>query len=368
MLESPEEGIHTMGEFVRTAGVSVWAAIEALWQVLEQVPWTVLGDIGMMTFLVYQVYVRFRGTRAARVVGGIIVLGLGGLAAQEAGLFLTAWFLGGIGAAALIFVLIIFQSEIRDMLEQVNPWLPAQLFLNRIGQGRPSEELLVTLTESIFSMAKKHCGALLVFERGTTLEPFLRSPGTLLNAELSPELIETVFTPPTPLHDGALYIQQGRAHRAGCVLPLSDNRRLASYYGTRHRAALGITEKTDALAVVVSEERGTVSVTEAGNSHRHPYPRSAPQLADPALASSSHAPATASPDAGTAHRQLATQARHPDRCRAVVVCSGRTSGYRTRLFYSDRVHKRVGWVDAAATGGSAGLCQRTRLTRNAELY
>lgn len=103
-----------------------------------------------------------------------------------------------------------------------------------------------------------------MFERQDFIEPLLRSPGVVIDAYISPELLETLFAHPTPLHDGAVYIRRGRVYRAGCVLPLSENRQLASFYGTRHRAALGISEQSDALAVVISEERGKVSVSENG--------------------------------------------------------------------------------------------------------
>lgn len=253
---------------------AAWTAMTPVWSIFTSIPWVTLFDVGLMACIVYQIYMRFRGTPAIRVVGGIVVLVLAGLAARRAGLFLTAWFLSGIGAAAFIFVLIIFQAEIRQVLEQLNPQLPARKFLSRVRKIRRPEEHLVPLAESVFALAAKRCGALLVFERHERLEPLMSSPGTVVNAEVSPELLETLFTPPTPLHDGALYIRNGKIYRAGCVLPLSKNPRLASFYGTRHRAALGMTEHSDALAVVVSEERGTVSVAEQGTFEVLPTPQS----------------------------------------------------------------------------------------------
>lgn len=245
----------------------LWAVLQEVWWTLWFFPWYHVLDIGLMTFLVYQVYTRLRGTRAMRIVAGIAVLGLGYLAAKGAGLFLTSWLLGGVWAAALIFVIVIFQGEIRHMLEQINPRLPTRMLWRWASKVRLPEERLVAVTETIFRLAFKRCGALLVFERDDPIEPLLKSPGTVLDAQLSPELLETVFVPPTPLHDGALYIRGGRAYRAACVLPLSENQRLAYFYGTRHRAALGISEQADALAVVVSEERGKVSVVEHGTIH-----------------------------------------------------------------------------------------------------
>jgi diadenylate cyclase len=242
------------------AATSAWRSLSAeqLWDMLGNFRWSYLIDIGIMTFIIYQAYLRFRGTRAIRILEGVAILGLGGLAAQKAGLFLTSWLLSGIGAAAVVFFIVIFQAEIRQMLERVNPRLPASLFRQLPQEG------LAPLSGTIFALAAKRCGALFVFERRDFLEPLFRSPGVILDAQVSPELIENLFTPPTPLHDGALYLREGRIYRAGCVLPLSENSRLASFYGTRHRAALGISEQSDALAVVISEERGGVSVAEKG--------------------------------------------------------------------------------------------------------
>ncbi|MFQ5656481.1 MAG: diadenylate cyclase [Candidatus Methylomirabilales bacterium] len=242
----------------------VWAALEQLWFVFRRFPGNHLLDIGLMTFVVYQVYVRFRGTRAMRILAGVVLLGLGYLLAQAAGLYLTAWVLGGVWAAALIIVIILFQGEIRQMLEQVNPRFPLKSMLRGVSHVRLPEESLVTVAETAFTTASNRSGALLLFERHDFLEPLLRSPGILIDAQVSPELLETIFSARAPLHDGAVYLRAGRAYRAGCVLPLSEKPRLAPHYGTRHRAALGISEQSDAVVVVVSEERGKVSVVEHG--------------------------------------------------------------------------------------------------------
>jgi diadenylate cyclase len=249
---TPESG-DAVQHLLRQIGTLIW-----------DFPWAYSIDVALMSFVVYQVYIRLRGTRAMRILAGIVVLGLGYLVAQSAGLFLTTWVLGGIWAAALILVIVIFQGEIRHMLEEANPSVPLTTLLGWGTQMQFHEQALTTAAETAYFFAAKRCGAIFVFERYDSIEPLLKSPGTVLDAEITPELLETLFTPTSPLHDGALYIREGRAYRAGCILPLSENQRLAYFYGTRHRAALGITEQADAIAVVVSEERGKVSMAENG--------------------------------------------------------------------------------------------------------
>jgi len=221
-------------------------------------------DIACMAFVVYQAYIRFRGTQAARIGVGLAVLGLFYFLASQAGLFLTTWVLGGIWAAAFILVVVVFQAEIRQILEQVNPVLSTPKIFRRTPAEARIADFLVTIADTCFSLAKKRHGAILVFERNDPVEPLLRSQGVRIDAEVSDLLLDNLFTPSSPLHDGAIYLRAGRVCRAGCILPLSESRSLPYTYGTRHRAALGITERSDALAVVVSEERGAVSVVDRG--------------------------------------------------------------------------------------------------------
>lgn len=234
------------------------------WQIVLGLRWRDALDIILMTCLIYQGYVLFRGTRAARIGVGLALLGVGYSLAQTAGLLLTSWVLGGIWAVAFLLVIVVFQAEIRQILEHVNPRLPSVPELRRPAWSKDAPDALATLADTCFALAAERCGALLVFERRDPLEPHLRSPGILVDARISAPLVENLFTPPTPLHDGALYLRRGRIYRAGSVLPLSETSSLPHFFGTRHRAAIGITERSDALAVVVSEERGTVSVVERG--------------------------------------------------------------------------------------------------------
>ena len=234
------------------------------WRLGWEFRWRDMIDIACMAFVVYQAYIRFRGTQAARIGVGLAVLGLFYFLASQAGLFLTTWVLGGIWAAAFILVVVVFQAEIRQILEQVNPVLSTPKMFRRTPTETWVADFLVTIAETCFSLAKKRRGAILVFERNDPVEPLLRSQGVLIDAAVSDLLLDNLFTPSSPLHDGAVYFRAGRVCRAGCILPLSESRSLPYTYGTRHRAALGITERSDALSVVVSEERGEVSVVDRG--------------------------------------------------------------------------------------------------------
>lgn len=242
----------------------IFGFIPSEWRLGWEFRWRDVMDIACMAFFVYQAYIRFRGTQAARVGAGLVVLGMFYFLASQAGLFLTTLVLGGIWAAAFILVVVVFQAEIRQILEQVNPVLPTLNVFRRTSTEARVADFLVTIADTCFSLAKKRCGAILVFERNDPVEPLLRSQGILIDAEVSDLLLDNLFTPSSPLHDGAVYLRAGRVRRAGCILPLSESRSLPYTYGTRHRAALGITERSDALSVVVSEEQGAVSVVDRG--------------------------------------------------------------------------------------------------------
>ena len=221
--------------------------------------WRDAADIAIMTAVVYQGYQHFRGTRAARAFGGLALLGLSYLTAQALGLFVTSWVLGGVWAAVLVSVIVIFQSEIREVLEQFN-----RSMLPRWQRRAIEQPALGVLADVAFTLAADRVGALIVVERQDNLAGLLRRPGVPLDAAVSADLLATIFYRGAPLHDGAVRIRSGRVLDASCLLPLSEAASLPARYGTRHRAAVGITELSDALAIVVSEERGTVSVAVGG--------------------------------------------------------------------------------------------------------
>lgn len=217
-----------------------------------------IADILIMSFLVYQLYSWFKNTRALQVVIGLGFLVLLYMATKNLGLFMTSWVLQELGTVLFVLLIVIFQSEIRQALYRFS------LLRNLFGRQGSSMQLdLMDISRTIFDLAKERTGALIVFQRQELLDEYLLH-GIPMDSLVSSQLIGTVFRDGTPLHDGAVVIRDNRVTQASCHLPLSNNGDLPSKYGTRHRAALGLSERSDAAVVVVSEERGEVSLALAG--------------------------------------------------------------------------------------------------------
>jgi diadenylate cyclase len=216
-------------------------------------------DILVVTFVLYKLYILVRGTRAALMLNGFIAILLAGLAAQYAGLATIGWILNNLRTVWVIAFIILFQHELRSALAQLGRNRIVGLFLKVDKDvGYVSE-----ITRAVEGLARSGLGALIVLEREMGLRNYAEN-GVLLNSRVSADLIETVFTPPSPLHDGAIIISEDSVVAARVILPLSTDPSLSRVLGTRHRAAIGITEESDALVVVVSEETRTISLCEAG--------------------------------------------------------------------------------------------------------
>ncbi len=219
-------------------------------------------DILLITFLIYRVYLWIQGTRALRILFALAALGLFYLVASWSGLFMTTWLLQYLWAVILVVMVVVFQSEIRQVLERMSP---LHFFL-----GQPAAIDRLSLEEVIrtaFELAKNRVGVLIVFQRQDILDDHLKG-GIPLDGRVSGEILTSIFLPNSPAHDGAVIIREGRVVSVGCYLPLSDNTGLPRAYGTRHRAGIGITERSDALSLIVSEERGEVSLAVGGEIQR----------------------------------------------------------------------------------------------------
>ena len=229
-----------------------------MFEIFTQLRWQDVLDIGIIAFVVYWMIQLIKGTRAMQMIIGLVVLLLAYVSSQMLGLFTLNWVLANFLGSIILVVIVIFQSDIRRALTQVGM---APLFggPDRIERGQVLEEI----TKAVVALANRKVGALVVLEREVGLNEYIEV-GTRLDARVSRELLESVFLPLSPMHDGALVIQKGRATAGRCFLPLSVDPNLSRALGTRHRAAVGLTEETDAVAIVVSEEQGKISLVVGG--------------------------------------------------------------------------------------------------------
>ena len=214
-------------------------------------------DIVVIAFVVYQIIDLIRGTRAAQMLIGLAVVFVTYLSSQYFDLYTLNWILDNFLSSFLLVIVIIFQNDIRRALTQVGA---GSLF----GSERKMEhQELEEVIRSTVALAGKRIGALIVFEREVGLNEYIEV-GTRLDAGVSRELLLSIFMPTSPIHDGALIVRKGRITAAGCFLPLTTNPSVSKTLGTRHRAAIGLTEETDAIVVVVSEEEGSISLVREG--------------------------------------------------------------------------------------------------------
>ena len=226
-------------------------------------------DILIVAVMVYLLMRAIRGTRAGQLLRGIAVAAA--IYALSAILHLNTvnYILNAIVQVALFAIIVIFQPELRKLLEQMG----RLKFLHYLGfslEASPedTEEVVRNIAAAAADMAESRTGALIVIERGTRLGEYMNS-GTPLDANVTAELLKNIFVPNTPLHDGAVIIRDNKIITAGCVLPLTANTNLSSELGTRHRAALGLSETSDAVIVVVSEETGKISIAVNGSLTRN---------------------------------------------------------------------------------------------------
>ena len=232
--------------------------------------WDIL-DILVVAFIIYKGINMIHTTAASRIAKGILVLivitALTGILEMRSLNYILSMLLE-VGAIALI---IIFQPELRRFLESFGSRRIASIW-----QGKDTITVMdATITQVVSAcekMSKEHVGALIVFERATSTAEYFKT-GTTLNAQVSTELIRNIFFPKAALHDGAMIIQADQIAAAGCVLPLSENSHLSSDLGTRHRAGVGMSEISDAIVVIVSEETGAISVAQGGMLKRHLAPQ-----------------------------------------------------------------------------------------------
>ena len=216
--------------------------------------WRDVLDILAVAVLFYYLYELIAETRALNLIRGLVVYVLVWFVADTLGLRALAWLLGNAATLGVFALIVVFQPELRGLLEHLGR--------GRLGPGAAGAEAVEELVRGVERMAARRLGALIAVERRTPLGEYA-STGEVLDARVSARLLETIFTVGTPLHDGGVIVRAGRILAAACVFPLSAREDLV-YLGTRHRAAVGLSEESDALVIVVSEERGTIRVAERG--------------------------------------------------------------------------------------------------------
>lgn len=224
------------------------------------------ADILVVSYIIYRVLLLIRGTRAQQMLVGLGLIILAFFASRFLGFKTLSWILDNFISSILLVVIVVFQNDIRRGLQRVG----RRNFFGAMGFG-PGTFLADELMKAAEVMARDRIGAIILIEREATLSE-LADTGIRLDAKVSASLLAQLFVTPGPLHDGALIIQGSRITASAVFLPLSQNPQLSPYLGTRHRAAVGATEELDALAIVISEERGQISLAESGVLHRNLEP------------------------------------------------------------------------------------------------
>ena len=215
-------------------------------------------DLLLVSWIFYRVYMYFKGTRAGQMLAGMIFLMLASFLFNAFGLSASSWLVNQFQTVWVVAFVILFQPELRRLLIYVGQTRFFQRIF-RVGTSRT----IVAIVEAATQLQERHWGGLIVIQRETGLRSY-KEQGTQLKAEVTTPLLLSIFNPSSPLHDGAVIIQNDIIDAAACILPLTESKMIDPEMGTRHRAALGISEETDAIVVLVSEEKARISVVEDG--------------------------------------------------------------------------------------------------------
>ena len=252
--------------------------LDALFQQLGKMQWSDYLDIILVAFLIYKLLpvIRTTGTvKIAVVIGAVLILSW--ITGPEVlKLYTLNFLINQVLAVGTIAVIVLFQPELRRMIDHLSNMRLRKLF----GVHKPEQEMDPVISQTVMAcdtMSRERVGALIVFERDIRLDDYTKT-GTVIDGQVSEQLLRNIFFPKASLHDGAMIIRDGRVVSAGCVLPLSDSNRLSADLGTRHRAGVGMSEVSDAVVVIVSEETGAISVAVGGMLKRHLAPQTLERL------------------------------------------------------------------------------------------
>ena len=255
---------------------AIQSGFENLILQLSNMRWTDFLDILVVAFLLYKLIPLVRSGGAMRIVRVVVVFFIVGFLARILDLYTVSFLIQELTTVGLIAIVVLFQPELRRILDH----LGSVRFRSLLGIEAPQQELDAVITQTVMAceqMSKEKVGALIVFARTNPLEEYCKK-GTTVDAQVSEQLIRNIFFPNAALHDGAMIIREGRVAAAGSVLPLSESKRLSADLGTRHRAGVGMSEVSDAVIVIVSEETGTISVAVDGMLKRHLAPQTLERL------------------------------------------------------------------------------------------
>lgn len=217
-------------------------------------------DIVLVAFVLYKLYILIKDTRAVALLKGLVVLLVATLVSKWLGLNVINWLLQKTMTVVMVALPVVFQPELRRALEQLGR---GNLLRKSSLNAEEAQRLIDEMAKSVTVLSKNKIGALIVLERETGLNDYLET-GLKVDGLVSSEFLINIFIPNTPMHDGAVIIRGNRVMAAGCLLPLTEDRSLSKELGTRHRAAIGISEQTDCVVVIVSEETGTISIAQSG--------------------------------------------------------------------------------------------------------
>ena len=244
--------------------------------ILQKMQWSDYLDIIVVAYLIYKILPLFRTPNIMRIARTVVVVILMTWITDEMKLYTINWILDQVLAVGLLAFVVLFQPELRRMLDHLGNVKLSNLF----GSTKPVREMEHVITQTVMAcevMSREKVGALIVFCREHRLDEYSKT-GTQIDGQVSEQLLRNIFFKNSPLHDGALIIRDSKIAAAGCVLPLSDNHRLSADLGTRHRAGVGMSEASDAVVVIVSEENGTISVASGGMLKRHLAPQTLEKL------------------------------------------------------------------------------------------
>ena len=224
-------------------------------------------DIAIVAVCIYKLYMMIKETRAEQLVKGLVIIFIFVKISDSLKLYTVNWVLENMMTALSIMIIVVFQPELRKILETIGR---SNILTKSFAdiRGEKVDKCVEEIVHAVFSLSRQKIGALIIFERSTGLGDVVET-GTVLNSAISSELLINIFIPNTPLHDGAVVIKNDTIKAAACFLPLSTEQSISKELGTRHRAAIGMSEKSDCLALIVSEETGGISIAEHGKINRY---------------------------------------------------------------------------------------------------